>query len=296
MPVPPSPAVLRACDVLDHLATNPEDAFSVSEVARSVGVPRASCDSVLLALAQRGLVQRDVERRYSLGPACRTLGEAARVAGAPLTALEPVADDLARSTASCVAISSCVRGQSRVERVYDRGPAFGLRARVGESVPLTPPFGAVFVAWDGDAAIEGWLDRAGAALGAAERAHTVAALAAARASAATRSRWPACTPTSSACSKTWPTTLPPPPTSTCATRSSARSHRGSTSRSRWPPTGRNASTTCRRPSSTRRARCRTALMVLGPSYELSRDEVATLGGRLLDAARTATERIGGRHP
>ena len=72
------------------------------------------------------------------------------------------------------------RGQTRVERVYDRGPAFGLRARVGESVPLAPPFGAVFVAWGGDAAIQGWLDRAGAALGVAERAHTVAALAAAR--------------------------------------------------------------------------------------------------------------------
>src|SRR4029077_9098640 len=90
MPAPPSPAVLRACDVLDHLATNPEDAFSVSEVARSVGVPRASCDSVLLARAKRGLEQRADEGRSWLGRACRTFGGAARVAGAPLSALEPV--------------------------------------------------------------------------------------------------------------------------------------------------------------------------------------------------------------
>ena len=257
MPVPPSPAVLRACDVLDHLATNPEDAFSVSEVARSVGVPRASCDSVLLALAQRGLVQRDVERRYSLGPACRTLGEAARVAGAPLTALEPVADDLARSTASCVAIASCVRGQSRVERVYDRGPAFGLRARVGESVPLTPPFGAVFVAWDGDAAIQGWLDRAGAALGAAERAHTVAALAAARERGYTVSvagAHPDLVRMLEDLADHAPDRRQP---RRAATRSSARSHRASTCRSRWRTTGLNASTRCRGPSSTRRGRCRT---------------------------------------
>ena len=32
--------------------------------------------------------------------------------------------------------------------VFDFGPAFGARARVGQSIPLVPPFGAVFVAWD----------------------------------------------------------------------------------------------------------------------------------------------------
>jgi len=295
MPVPPSPAVLRACDVLDHLATNPEDAFSVSEVARSVGVPRASCDSVLLALAQRGLVQRDVDRRYSLGPACRTLGEAVRVAGAPLTALEPVADDLARATASCVAISSCVQGRSRVERVYDHGPAFGLRARAGESVPLVPPFGAVFVAWDGDAAIERWLDRARAPLGAAERAHTVAALAAARERGYTVS-----------VSGVHPDLVrmfedladrAPDPAKLDARDALIRE----ISPREYLPValatdGPQRVNQMSAPVFDAAGKVPYALMVLGPSYELSRDEVAALGGRLLDAAGTATERIGGRRP
>ncbi len=295
MPVPPSPAVLRACDVLDHLATNPEGAFSVSEVARSVGVPRASCDSVLLALAQRGLVQRDVERRYSLGPACRTLGEAARAAGAPLTALEPIADDLARATASCVAVSSCVRGQSRVERVYDHGPAFGLRARVGESVPLTPPFGAVFVAWGGDAAIEGWLDRAGAAFGAAERAHTAAALAAARERGYTVSVagvHPDLVRILEDLADHTPDPVNLDARDALIRQISPREYLPVTLAADGPQRVNQMSA----PVFDAAGKVPYALMVLGPSYELTPDEVTALGGRLLDAARSATERIGGRHP
>jgi DNA-binding IclR family transcriptional regulator len=293
MPIPPSPAVLRACDVLDHLATQPEGAFSVSEVARSVGVPRASCDSVLLALAQRGLVQRDVDRRYSLGPACRALGEAAQLAGAPLTALEPVAEDLARATASCAAISSCVRGQSRVERVYDHGPAFGLRARVGESVPLVPPFGAVFVAWDGDAAIDAWLDRAGAALGPAERAHTVAALAAVRERGYTIT-----------VSGVHPDLVRmleeladhAPDSANLDARDALI--REVSPREYLPVAiandGAQRVNQMSAPVFDAAGTVPYALMVLGPSYELSGDEIAALGHRLLVAARTATERLGGR--
>ncbi|MBM3661218.1 MAG: helix-turn-helix domain-containing protein, partial [Actinobacteria bacterium] len=65
MPINPSPAVLRAADVLEHLAARPDEAFSVSELAREVGMPRATCDAVLLALAERALVdRRDPDLRY----------------------------------------------------------------------------------------------------------------------------------------------------------------------------------------------------------------------------------------
>jgi len=295
MPVPPSPAVLRACDVLDHLATNPEDAFSVSEVARSVRLPRASCDSVLLALAQRGLVQRDVDRRYSLGPACRALGEAAQVAGAPLTSLEPVAEELARATATCVAIASCAHNHTRVERVYDHGPAFGLRTRVGESVPLVPPFGAVFVAWDGDAAIDGWLNRAGAVLGDAERAHTVAALGAARRRGYTVS-----------VSGVHPDLLRVLEDLADHTPDAAHLDardaliREISPREYLPVTvaddGPQRVNQMSAPVFDAAGTVPYALMVLGPSYELSAEEVEALGARLLAAARTATERLGGHHP
>ena len=183
----------------------------------------------------------------------------------------------------------------RVERVYDHGPAFGLRARVGESVPLAPPFGAVFVAWGGDAAIQGWLDRAGAALGVAERAHTVAALAAARERGYTIS-----------VAGVHPDLLrmledladhAPDPAhldvrDALISEISPREYLPVAVANDGPQRVNQMSG----PVFDAAGKVPYALMVLGPSHELSRDEVATLGGRLLDAARAATERIGGRHP
>jgi DNA-binding IclR family transcriptional regulator len=179
MPLTPSPAVLRACDVLDELAKHPTERLSVSELARTVGAPRATCDTVLLALADRGLVHRSGDLRYSLGAGCCALGDAAHAARAELIALEPLAEDLARATSSCVVISSCDGATTRVERMIDHAPGIAMRARVGESVPLAPPFGAVFVAWN-DETIEEWLNRAGGAMPEDERVHARAALAAVR--------------------------------------------------------------------------------------------------------------------
>ena len=295
MPIPPSPSVLRACDVLDHLATNPEGAFSVTELARSVGAPRASCDSVLLALAERGLVQRDPGRRYSLGPACRTLGEAARVAGASLTALEPVADELARATATCTAISSLVGGQCRVERTFDHGPAFGLRARVGESVPLVPPFGAVFVAWDGDAAIDAWLDRAGDTLRPAERAHTHAALAAVRErgySISVAGVHPELRRMLEDLADHAPDAATLDARDALIRAVSPREYLPVTVATDVPQRVNQMSA----PVFDARGRVPYAFMVLGPSYEMAADEIAALGDALLGAAGTATARLGGRHP
>jgi DNA-binding IclR family transcriptional regulator len=179
MPLEPSPAVLRACDVLGYLAAHPTESFSVSDVARSIGMPRASCDSVLLALAQRNLVRRSPARRYSLGAACRSLGDAAGTLEAPLAMVEPIAEGLARATGSCVTISSCDRGATRVERVFDCAPPVAVRAKVGESVPLAAPFGAVFVAWN-DETVDEWLQRGGVR-GRSGQAHARTALGAIRA-------------------------------------------------------------------------------------------------------------------
>jgi hypothetical protein len=38
MPLSPSPAVGRACDVLEELARNPDEPLTISEIARGFGV------------------------------------------------------------------------------------------------------------------------------------------------------------------------------------------------------------------------------------------------------------------
>jgi len=159
MPVTPSPAVLRAGELLGHLARHPSDAFSVSELARTFEFPRPTCDSILQALAHHAFVVRRPDLRYELGVGCLTLGDAARAASALLRAASVEADGLSRALGLSAATSVRVGGEVRVVEAFDVGAPFSFRVRAGESVPLVPPFGAVFVAWDEDDA-EQWLRQA----------------------------------------------------------------------------------------------------------------------------------------
>ncbi len=160
MPINPSPAVLRAGQILKHMARRPTVQYSVSELARTVNMPRATCDSVLQALAEAGLVvRREPELRYELGTFCIALGDAARAADSVLNAAEREAERLARSLSACVVVTARMGDEARVVAVSDWGPALALRAHTGQSIPLVPPFGAVFVAWDDDEA-QAWLSRA----------------------------------------------------------------------------------------------------------------------------------------
>ena len=60
------------------MALHPTESFSVSALARELEVPRATCDTVLMGLAEGGLVvRRDDDLRYELGPSCIALGDAA---------------------------------------------------------------------------------------------------------------------------------------------------------------------------------------------------------------------------
>ena len=176
MPLSPSPAVVRATDLLSYLAHHPTRRFTVSELARLVDIPRATCDTLLRGLAQRDFVRRDSVLRYELGPACIVIGDAARVANPTLRAAAEQAEALARAQSSVAAVSIRDRDETRVSDVFDFGPPLGFRARVGEAIQLAPPFGASFVAWEDEEGIGRWLDRADPPLTPAELAHYRAAL------------------------------------------------------------------------------------------------------------------------
>lgn len=290
MPLTPSPAVLRACDLLGELAKHPTERYSVSQLARSVGTARATCDSVLLALADRGLVHRSPDLRYSLGAACRVLGDAAQAAGAGLLALEPLAEALASATSSCVVISSCDGVTSRVERMFDAAPGISMRARVGESVPLAPPFGAVFVAWD-DEALDEWLNRAGGTLTDAEQDHARAALAGVRARGYAVSTDVVRPDLVNLLAELADGTSDP---SKLDTRDALMRRLAP---SRYLPIEVPADTSQRvaqitAPVFDAVGRVVYSLMILGPGYDLRPEEVVGLAERLLEAAGQASARLG----
>src|SRR5579863_4062732 len=125
MALQPSPAVLRACDVISELSRQP--ALSASELARRIDAPRATCHAVLLALADRGfVVRREEDLRYELGPACIPVGDAARGAVPIDRELALEAERLARATSSCVAVVACGNGELRATHVSDFAGPHGL--------------------------------------------------------------------------------------------------------------------------------------------------------------------------
>jgi DNA-binding IclR family transcriptional regulator len=281
--------------VLDHLAARPGAAFSVSELARELGMPRATCDAVLLALAERALVdRRDPDLRYSLGPALIGWGDAARAAGSLLARVAPVAEALARETSTCVALSTIEGDEQRVEHVIDHGPAFGLRARPGESVPFAAPFAAVFVAWAPRPEVDAWLDRAGD-LTPDERARYEVALAAVR-----RRGYSLAVANVRPDLQAILERLVDRPDAEQDLRERDAVIREITHSEYLPvaldPDRPQRVNQLSAPVFDAAGRVVIQVMVLGPTYDLTRSEIDALAERLVHAAARATERIGGRRP
>jgi DNA-binding IclR family transcriptional regulator len=158
----PAPAVDRAVDVLDFLADNSRDAFSLSELARRLDLNKASAHATLNALVDRGyLLRHPVRKDYRLGPRLIAVGEAARE---QYPVVEFARDELRRLSedigTECVA--SAPIGDEMV--IVDRaGPVrpIGLSVAVGFRFPLVPPMGTIFMAWSTAEEIDEWLRRVG---------------------------------------------------------------------------------------------------------------------------------------
>ena len=158
----PAPAVDRAVEILDFLADNPRDAFSLSELARRLDLNKASAHATLNALTDRGYLLRHPTRKdYRLGPRLIAVGEAARE---QYPVVEFARDELRRLSedlgTECVA--SAPIGDEMV--IVDRaGPVrpIGLTVAVGYRFPLVPPMGTVFMAWSSPEEIDEWLRRVG---------------------------------------------------------------------------------------------------------------------------------------
>jgi DNA-binding IclR family transcriptional regulator len=181
MPIKPSPAVGRAMQILEYLTMDSSAAATISEIARRTGMSKATCHSVLLALAQDGYVRRDPSLlTYTLGPGLITLGAAAASSlGLPELAhpeLEVLTDKLGLTTAAAVTAGSHLVLISTASPPH----AFQVTLPIGQMVPFAAPLGAAFVAWAPSQEVDAWLDRAPHQFGEAHRRYFDAALAAVR--------------------------------------------------------------------------------------------------------------------
>jgi DNA-binding IclR family transcriptional regulator len=158
----PSPQTDRVVTLLNLLAATPGSGMSIAEIARRLGVNKATCYPMLAALQDAGwLVRHPARRTFHLGPALVPLGRAASTSLPTAELVHAALADLAVEVGSSVA-AIAPAGEHVI--VLDQAWAPGHTTpalRIGLRLPLRPPWGAVFVAWAGDDTVDEWLRRAG---------------------------------------------------------------------------------------------------------------------------------------
>jgi DNA-binding IclR family transcriptional regulator len=153
-----SPPTARVLRILEHLAARPDGPRTVTEIARELGIARATCALIVDELTDAGWAVH-VDRGYMLGPRIVPVARAAMTSPAPggpaHDALVAMAADL-----GLVCTTSAVLNDNIV--VLDRaGPTTtdDFDVRVGMRYPFAPPSGIVNVAWEPDEVVEAWLRR-----------------------------------------------------------------------------------------------------------------------------------------
>ncbi|MEU8135773.1 helix-turn-helix domain-containing protein [Streptodolium elevatio] len=161
----PSPQTDRLIALVDLLAAHPSEDFTLAEIARGLGVGKATVHPMLTTLTRAGwLLRHPVRRTYRLGPAIVAAGRAAATGETPLDLTRPVMRTLSAETGlGALALVPCgdaadaddLRVGELVRTGTSREGALGLR--LGDRVRPRPPLGAVTVAWAGPDAVDAWL-------------------------------------------------------------------------------------------------------------------------------------------
>src|SRR5580658_2298945 len=160
MPVQPSPAVRRAIEMLRIVAEDPEQEWTLSQLSRAIEVHPASCQTIVLALVQGGVLQRRRARStYNLGPTLIALGDRARRSIDLVKLAEPELITL-RDRHDATSMLGMVSGASIIATsVWPAHQLMGFGVVPYMSVPFQAPFGTVYVAWDSAESIDAWLRR-----------------------------------------------------------------------------------------------------------------------------------------
>jgi DNA-binding IclR family transcriptional regulator len=133
--VPAVKTLARAFQVLDlFLIGGPS--FSLAEVTRSLGWNKATAFRLCKALERPGLLQRDPNGRFSLGPMALELGTAYLAANQTRSRAMHVAEGLSRGTGGTALICSLVRGEVLVVLTVEGDTPLKAAAQLGERMPV----------------------------------------------------------------------------------------------------------------------------------------------------------------
>jgi DNA-binding IclR family transcriptional regulator len=166
----------RVIDVLNFLAAHPTETFTLTEIARHIGLSNGSAHRVLTTMASAHFLSRNERHRtYSLGMAMVAIGQAAVEKHRGIESARREIARLALELNVQCSANSLVDDEVLV-LIKEGTPQSHLGlTRVGERRPLVPPVGLCHVAWGGEAAIQAYIGRASGHLSDAVRLHLVSA-------------------------------------------------------------------------------------------------------------------------
>jgi DNA-binding IclR family transcriptional regulator len=156
----PAPAASRAVAILDFLIAHPTEPFSLSQIARANRMNVASASTVLTVLTDAGYVVRHPSNKmFVLGPLLVAAGHATLE---QYPAIDVARDEIRRMSSEFgVELLLTVPAGGDIVAVARAGRPDPTGLEVGRRLPLVPPLGAIFVAWEGEQAVDEWVRRAG---------------------------------------------------------------------------------------------------------------------------------------
>jgi len=167
-----SPQTERLVDVIELLAGPGKSGRTLAEIARHLGVDKATCYPMLFELTQVGWLIRHPRRKtFHLGPKLVAIGRAAQSAVDLVELARGALSTLANEVGClCLIATACADEWLIADVALPAGKGrhrWDLRA--GDPVALRPPAGAVLIAWSDQTGIRRWLDRRAGGMSAQQR-------------------------------------------------------------------------------------------------------------------------------
>lgn len=140
----------------------PRTSYNLAQLARHLGVSKATCLPMINELTRSGWLTRHPARKtYRLGPALIPLGRAAEKAADLTDVLAPAMRRLAEATGHTIATwVPSGRSVQLGDIVGPRGPLETLTGlKPGHRLLVAPPFASSLVTWDSAEAVDDWIGR-----------------------------------------------------------------------------------------------------------------------------------------
>jgi DNA-binding IclR family transcriptional regulator len=153
----PSPQTDRVVALVDLMAGRPDQAFTLAELTRRLGVHKQTCHSMLASLTDAGwLVRHPTTKTYRLGPKLIRAGRAAAAQAPLVDHAHPTMHALAQEVdAHCLLLEDVGDALVILDAASPRGRPLA-PLYVGQSFPMRAPFGGMFTFWRDGEAFDAW--------------------------------------------------------------------------------------------------------------------------------------------